>query len=225
MKIIFVRHGHPNYVDDCLTELGNQQASLTAERLKTVEIHQFYASSCGRAYETACHIAEKHHAEVEKLDFMRELSWGKPDTEDFVHPWILADEWVKAGKDVMNPAWCEDADYAERTTLKEYNTVVAKVDEWLCGLGFKREGMYYRVTKENRNTVLLVSHGGSSSAVLSHIFNLPFTFVCRAICPGFTAITEVSFDGVVGELTSPKFELVNDANHVKALELENFYGN
>ena len=30
MKIIFVRHGHPNYQLDCLTELGHPQAEAAA---------------------------------------------------------------------------------------------------------------------------------------------------------------------------------------------------
>ena len=34
MRIIFVRHGHPNYVNDCLTELGHKHAAAAAERLK-----------------------------------------------------------------------------------------------------------------------------------------------------------------------------------------------
>jgi len=34
MRIIFVRHGHPNYEKDCLTPLGRQHAAAAAERLK-----------------------------------------------------------------------------------------------------------------------------------------------------------------------------------------------
>lgn len=225
MKIIFVRHGHPNYVDDCLTEVGHSQAVAAAERLKDVKIDEFYSSSCGRAYETACHIAARHGMTVEKLDFMREISWGKPDTDDYVHPWQLVDGWVKDGKDVMNSEWSRDADYLGHTVLNSYSEVADKFDKWLLNFGFSREGCYYRVDRENDSTILLASHGGSSSVVISHIFNLPFSFVCRAICPGFTAITEVSLEGAVGELTSPRFELVNDINHIKSLKEAIYYNN
>ena len=34
MRIIFVRHGHPDYVHDCLTDLGHLQATAAAERLR-----------------------------------------------------------------------------------------------------------------------------------------------------------------------------------------------
>ena len=33
MRIVFVRHGHPNYKDDCLTELGHLHAEAAAKRL------------------------------------------------------------------------------------------------------------------------------------------------------------------------------------------------
>ena len=68
MRIIFVRHGHPDYTKDCLTELGHKQAEAVAERLKDEKIDKFFSSSCGRAYETALHIAEGRGMEVEKLD-------------------------------------------------------------------------------------------------------------------------------------------------------------
>ena len=34
MKIILVRHGHPDYENDCLTPLGHEQAAKAAMRLK-----------------------------------------------------------------------------------------------------------------------------------------------------------------------------------------------
>ena len=110
MKIVFVRHGHPNYELDCLTELGHKQAIAAAERLKDEHFDLMFSSSCGRAYETACHIAEKHGLEVEKLDFMRELDWGDPLTEDYAQPWTVADKWLRDGERLSNPDWFNTPD-------------------------------------------------------------------------------------------------------------------
>ena len=44
MKIVFVRHGHPDYVNDCLTELGHKQAESAALRLKDEGIEEIYSS-------------------------------------------------------------------------------------------------------------------------------------------------------------------------------------
>lgn len=221
MKIIFVRHGHPNYKDDCLTELGHLHAKAAANRLSVEKIDKIFSSTCGRAYQTACHISEYHNLDVAQLDFMREINWGAPGTDDFVDPWGMVNNWVKNDKEIMLLDWQNDIDYKNRTVTKSYNMVSQKFDEWLSSFGLKREGKYYRILKENEDTIMLVSHAGASSVVLSHIFNLPFSFVCRAISPDFTAVTQVSFKGKKGDLTSPVFDIVNDARHIKNISLEN----
>ena len=53
MRIIFVRHGEPDYVHDCLTEKGKIQAAAAAERLRDEGIAEIYSSPLGRARETA----------------------------------------------------------------------------------------------------------------------------------------------------------------------------
>ena len=58
MRIILVRHGHPNYADDCLTPLGRKHAAAAAQRLRDEGIQKIFSSTCGRAMETARHTAD-----------------------------------------------------------------------------------------------------------------------------------------------------------------------
>lgn len=58
MRIVFVRHGHPNYKDDCLTELGHLHAKAAADRPKNEGIQKIYSSTCGRAFQTAEYTAK-----------------------------------------------------------------------------------------------------------------------------------------------------------------------
>ena len=229
MRIIFVRHGHPDYKNDCLTELGHLQAKAAAERLENEKIDKFYSSSCGRAYETALHIAEKHsNMRVEKLDFMREIGWGPAGSdkgENGYDPWTLSAKMVVRGQSLMSPTWPLEDPFCTSFTTDRALTVGIEFDKWLEGLGYKREGDFYRCMGEKYKTVLLASHGGSSTAALSHIFNLPMPFVSRAICPSFTAVTVVDFYGEEGTLVCPQFEIVNDARHIMGISVENVYGN
>ena len=126
----------------------------------------------------------------------------------------------------MSPTWRAEFPFAEDDVyLSSYDTVCTGIDGWLKELGFTREGEYYRVGAVKHETVAMVSHGGASQIALAHMFNLPAPFVCRAICPNFTAITVVTLKGAEGDLVSPRVEIMNDARHIQGLEANAYFGN
>ncbi len=221
MRIIFVRHGHPNYELDCLTTLGHKHGDAVAERLKSEPIEKIYSSTCGRAMETAEHIDQNFGLGVEGLEFMREIKWGSIDDSPVYedgHPWMNSDYLVEQGKDLLDKTWRESEQYRNNKVVNASDTLAERFDEWLVGLGYTREGDYYRVGKVRYGTIVLVSHGGASSAALAHFFNLPFPFVCSAICPDYTAVTVVTLSEKEGALIAPKFEIMNDARHIANIE-------
>lgn len=226
MRIIFVRHGYPDYKNDCLTELGHCQAEMAAERLHGEIINKIFSSSCGRAYETAEHIAVPRGMEIKKCDFMRELSWGSIDDETIFargQPWVTADDMVAKGQNILSPAWKIEEPFCRNKVVGQVQAAAESFDEWLKKLGYEREERYYRVCRKNEETILMVSHAGSSSAVLAHLLNLAFPFVCAAIIPDFTAITILSLDGEEGNLITPTIEIMNDARHIAEIQTEIVY--
>ncbi len=227
MRIIFVRHGHPDYKHDCLTELGHRHAEAAAERLREEHIERICASSCGRAAETAQHIARLQNVEVETFDFMREIAWGTAEGEPIPHnghPWSLAEDMIADARTLMSADWAAEEPFVRNAVTKNVRKVGENFDRWLADMGYVREGEYYRVHTPRFKTVAMVSHGGSSSAVMSHLFNLPFPFVCSALCPTFTAVTVVSLSDEDGALCAPQFEIMNDARHIAGLDAEKIFG-
>lgn len=217
MRIVFVRHGHPDYARDCLTDLGRQQAAAAAQRLAGEGISRIFSSTNGRALETAAFTAEALGLEVERCDFMREIGWGKNPS-----PWNLADERVAKGVPLMDAAWEDSADYgANALLLSCVREKAAAVDDWLRQLGYVREGSCYRVAADAApgRTVAAFGHGGESAVILSHVFNLPFPFVCAACGPDFTGITVVEMPDRPRKLVTPRFEIMNDARHIVATEI------
>ena len=79
MRLIFVRHGEPDYEHDCLTENGKVQAKDTAERLAKEKLSAIYSSPMGRARETASYTAEGRGLEIQILDSMHEINWGSKE--------------------------------------------------------------------------------------------------------------------------------------------------
>lgn len=220
MRIIFVRHGHPDYVNDCLTPLGHEQAEKAAIRLKNEGIEQIFSSSCGRAYETALHTAKMLSKDVTKLDFIREIKWGSADGGEVYrdgHPWDTSLYAVSQGYSLMDESWTREEKFCNNIVFSETERVARQTDEWLETLGYSREGTNYRVKGDNTDrTIALFSHGGSSSALFAHMLNLPFFYLCRALCPDFTAITVLSLSDEKGTLTAPTIEIANDSRHIKS---------
>lgn len=221
MRIIFVRHGHPDYERDCLTELGHLHGAAVAERLKDEPVERIYSSTHGRAMETAAHIDEKFGLGVVGLEFMRETKWGSADgTPAFMdgHPWSVSDYMVEQGMDLLDKSWKESELYRNNRLVQTTAYLAEQMDLWLAGLGYTREGDYYRVGKVKYHTIVVVSHGGASSAALGHLFHLPLPFLFSAICPDYTAVTVVSLSEQEGALVAPKFEIANDARHIATIQ-------
>ncbi len=59
MKLIFIRHGEPDYSIDSLTEKGFREARLLAERTAKWNVTDFYCSPLGRARDTAAPTLEQ----------------------------------------------------------------------------------------------------------------------------------------------------------------------
>jgi len=228
MKIYFIRHGHPNYEKDCLTELGHLQAAAVAKRLKDSGIQKIFASDYGRAIETAEHTAKQLDLEIEKLDFIRELHWGTKTEEEIPfdgHPWFIADDMMAKGENIFDLNWTESDRFSSNILGEHVQRVSAGMDKWLETLGYEREGNFYRVVGDNTDqTIAVFSHAGSSSAALAHLLGLAFPWVLSAVRLEFTSVTVVDLSNEKGTLAFPTLTLLNDAKHLEGLETENVFG-
>ena len=229
MRICFIRHGHPNYALDCLTDIGRQQAEACAERLKDSGIQKIYASSQGRAKETAEYTAKKLGLSVEPVDFIRELAWGSKNEAPIFkdgHPWFVVDDMVLKGENILDRNWEHSDRFSSSVVGERVKTVTDGVDEWLKILGYQREGNYYRVTGHDTDkTIAMFSHAGSSSAALSHLLSAAFPWVFQVIRLDFTSITIVDLGDEPGTLTFPRLTLLNDARHIEGIDSSLFFGN
>ena len=218
----------PDYVHDCLTDLGHLQATAAAERLRDEGIEQIFSSTHGRAMETAEHAARLLGLTVTGCDFMREVRWGAADDQPLFadgHPWTLADQMVTNGESLLLPDWTAHAWFSRNRLVGCVQHIEAEMDAWLAKLGYRREGLYYRATGDTQRTIAVFYHGGASAAMLSHLFNLPYPFVCTAMGPDYTGITIVTLPDGRAELVAPRFEILNDARHIRGITAENIYGN
>ena len=219
MRILFIRHGEPDYDNDCLTGEGRIQADLLARRLKDEKIDEIWTSPYGRARETAAPTAEAKKMSVGTLEFMHEIDWertdGNPLFED-KDPWDFADEMARTGLDPSTPDWREHPYFKTNSVLGCVDYIEKSFDKWLEGYGYYRDGYYYNHTEEEaeHRAVAIFSHGGSSSIAISHMLNLTFPHACSFFHMGFTSISVVRLGREKGRCTLPALELFNDFAHL-----------
>ncbi len=223
MRIIFVRHGEPDYALDCLTPLGQRQAEAAAVRLRSEGVEAIFSSPYGRAMETARAASEELGIRpIQVLDFMHELHWGSVDGEPLFadgHPWDIVDELVRQGWDLTRTDWAEHPWFRNNHVTRGAALVARETDRWLQTLGCERAGTGYRCTRADdaQHTVALFCHGGSSSAALARIFSLPFPYLCGTLHQPFTSLTIVRFSRRPGEVSLPVMELTGDDRHIRGL--------
>ena len=210
MRILFIRHGDPDYVNDTLTEKGHHEAALLAERAEELNLGTCFVSPLGRAQDTAGYSLRKTGKSAETLDWLREFP-ARIDLNEAVHlqcayptadkadgrytPRIVWDVtpsyWMKHTELMDAAAWrrseiCKSSDAEE-----VYDRVTKAFDAFLAGRGYVREGIGYRVAKESTETVTFFCHFGITCALLGHLWNQsPFSMWQNlALAP--TSVTEI----------------------------------
>lgn len=215
MRILFIRHGEPNYAADCLTEAGRMQAAACARRLRGEGIREIYTSPCGRAQETAEYTAALLHLPVTILDFMQEIRWGGPGIPHEGHPWTLGDLMLAEGFDFAREDWRQHPYFKENAATACCDAIAPEFDAFLERHGFRHEGRRFRCMDGADKTIALFSHGGSGACVLGHLLNLPFPYVCSAMPYDFTSIITLDFPVAEGQYVFPRLDLFNDCAHYK----------
>ena len=220
MRIVFIRHGDPNYDLDCLTELGHKQAKIVAQRLLKEDIEEIYSSPLGRARQTAQAFSEASGiGDIKILDFMQEIRFGREGVmyDDKWNPWLVIEDLVKNGKDIQTPDWREYPVFKENLATVDADKIAVEADKWLSSLGYEQEGNYYRCTRkeDKEKTIALFCHGGSSTAFFSRVLNQQFPYMCAVLLHyPHTTISVIKFNKTPGSLCQPIIELLNDARHL-----------
>lgn len=211
MRILFIRHGDPDYTNDTLTEKGHREAACLAETAADLHMGDCYMSPLGRAQHTAAYSLKKIGKAAPVLNWLQEfpatvdingnneLLRCYPDTtisSDGTYrlriPWDMIPGYWTEHSEYMDPLGWRISQVAKNSRIVEdYDAVAAGLDGLLAKYGYVREGNHYRVEKENDQTITLFCHFGVTCAMLSHLWNIsPFIlWHCLGLLP--TSVTEL----------------------------------
>ncbi len=227
MRIYLIRHGDPNYKDNSLTPKGHIEAEALARHLEKsrVKYTAIYASSYGRAIETAEHTAARLGLDLRILDFMHEISYGLhgATAEEKVRysPWKAPQDLVE--QDVALPSYDYTGYWGYKGTRLEEaeNRVIRGFDLWLEQTqGLRREGTRYVCSRENTDEILIFCHGGTISCLIGHLLNIGPLAGCMSFRIHTTGITTVEFRCEARKTILPIFKGISDFAHCENVVYE-----
>lgn len=219
MYLYLVRHGDPDYKNDCLTPLGKKQAEAVGDRIALLKPDHLYTSPMGRASETSIPSAQKTGLPVTTLEFLHEIKsgiHGLPAEEKAKYsPWLSSQVLAAEGVDLLRYDFSEHFAWKGTRFEESVGIVTEGFDAWMSENGFTREGLYYRCTRPNDEKNVFFAHGGSISCIFAHLLNLPVQYICAFQDFYCTSITSIRFDAVSGALSVPRMLSVNDCFHIE----------
>ena len=221
MLLYIVRHGHPDYATDSLTERGWLQAEAVGKRLAATGIDQVYASPMGRARQTAeptcrlldlpCHIEPWAH-EVQDGRWTEE-PYGKPTSVTMVQNTYYREN---GGIDLPYDRAYEAVGF-RRSGMKD---AVAYIEEggrdFLERLGYKEENGVYRILRANEDRVALFCHSIMARAWISTLLHIPIHMMWAGFHYTHTGVTVLEFRNNADGFTAPKCLCYSDMSHLYA---------
>lgn len=175
MRLLFIRHGDPDYEHDALTEKGRREAALLAERIAPMDVAAYFVSPMGRAQETASYTLKRAGRTAGTLPWLKEFDrridrdgTGKPQiTWD-----MLPERWTQVPDYYDKDRWLEVPLLKNGGIAADYRWVTEGIDGVLAEYGYRREGNVYRAERPNEQTLVFFCHFGVTCVMLSHFLGV-----------------------------------------------------
>ena len=210
MRLLFIRHGDPDYVHDTLTEKGHREAALLAERAEALQLGKCFVSPLGRAQATAGYSMKKLGRTAKTLGWLQEFpaqidlnrapqlldafpNARKEDGKYAPHiVWDIMPSYWGEFSDCMDPArWRECEISRNSDTVEIYDYVTGEFDKLLMEHGYIRDGRCYKVEKESTETLTFFCHFGITSVFLAHLWGISPFLLWHSLALAPTSVTEI----------------------------------
>ncbi len=222
MLFYIIRHGHPDYGTDSLTERGRLQALAVGKRLSNVGITHIYSSPQGRARQTAQPLCDFTHKTATVLPWAHEMSEEMlvpfPDGQMRSFTFLPNGEFFKDGGALLTEETSFAANgFRDAVGIEpKCRAVWNAVDELLAGHGYRREGEIYRIERPNEDRIALFCHNDLARVVFSHLVHVPIHTVWASFSMSHTGVTVLELRNWPCGETVPRCLCFDDLSHLAA---------
>ncbi len=222
MKFYIIRHGDPDYANDCLTEIGKQQAEALVPRLLEYNFDQIFSSPQGRAKQTAKPLCDELGVTPKIASWAHEIYFQcNHPTKGSVFGTAAPEEIMRSEEVLsMGDKWHTHPFYEGTGAGEEVAGIHVAADMFFEKLGYKREGMRYKVVSPNEDSVALFCHGGLGTVLLGYILGIPEAICFSAFGLSQTGVTLVEFKNTESGYTASRCRFHNDTSHLYAKNME-----
>lgn len=219
MKILFIRHGDPDYEHDSLTPKGWREAELLADRLAKLKIRDFYCSPLGRAQATAGVTLNRLRREATVFDWLQEFPARilDPETGERGIAWdLMPGYWTKQADLYEKDRWYLNPVMKSGDTEEIYKGVANGLDRLLGGYGYRRDGMIYRTEGGNEDVIAVFCHLGVEFAMLSHLLGIAAPVLWQGFFVAPSSVTVVATQERKKGEVSFRCKKLGDTSHLYA---------
>lgn len=221
MRLIFIRHGDPDYENDTLTEKGWREAKLLSERTKNWAVDDIYVSPLGRAQDTASFSLQAWGKQAQTLDWLREFWYPvtDPSTGRVGVPWDFMPEFfTKEELFYEKDQWYDAPILASNPELKAQALhVFEQFDALLASYGYVREGRLYRVDESKKKkdvTLVFFCHLGVSLLLLGHMMGISPSVLWQSVFVAPTSVTVLNAEERMNHAAFFRAQVIGDTKHL-----------
>ena len=218
LKLLFIRHGEPDYTIDSLTEKGWREAEYLSERIAAMDIKDFYVSPLGRARDTASVTLKKTGRTAKEYEWLREFNVGvirpgRTERSTIAWDWLPAD-WMKDERFFAYDKWWETPAMLEANAKGEYDWVTGSFDKLLAEHGSVREKHFYRVERSNEDTLAFFCHFGVTCVFVSHLLGISPMILWHEMFSAPTSVTTLITEERQKGIASFRLASFGDVSHL-----------
>ena len=230
MLLYIVRHGDPDYENDCLTERGKLQAEAVGKRMLASKIDRIFSSPMGRARQTADPACRLLGLEKNIEEWTHEIGEERitsfPDGVRKSITFVQNTYYLENGGINLPFERSYECVGINETKMKDAVDYIEENGKiFLEKLGYREENGVYRILKPNEERVALFCHAAFARAWLSVLLHIPIHIMWSSFEYTHTGVTVVQFENNPNGLTAPRCLCLSDLSHLYAEGLDLKYNN
>ncbi len=213
MRLIFIRHGDPDYENDSLTPKGQREADLLSRHIASFGIDEVFKSPLGRASQTAEACLPVLKLPAITYDWLKEFPadfdpnksesasqayknelFMDPETGEYRHRivWDVMPSYFGNHPELFDRnGWRSSELVSCSDMVQKYDYVIGEFDKLLSDHGYDRNGDIYKARENNDRTLAFFCHFGITSVLLSHLWNVSPFVLLQYLAMAPTSVTEV----------------------------------